>query len=146
MKNSFIESVNHKHASAVRYLACAKHALILVIRLWIAHVFWVSGLLKVEDFSTTVLLFTNEHPVPYVPPVVAAAFSTIFELGCPVLLALGLGARLATLPLLLITAVMQFTYENATEHYYWAMLLCTILVYGPEKISLDYWISKKINP
>jgi len=103
----------------------------LVIRLWIAHVFWASGILKIEDFSTAVLLFTDEHPVPHMPPVVAAVFSTSFELGCPVLLALGLGARLATLPLLVMTAIINFTYQNATEHYYWAMLLSMILFYGP---------------
>jgi len=97
-----------------------------------------------RDFSTAVLLFTDEHPVPHMPPVVAAVFSTSFELGCPVLLALGLGARLATLPLLVMTAIINFTYQNATEHYYWAMLLSMILFYGPGKISIDYCISKRM--
>jgi len=119
--------------------------MILIVRLWIAHVFWASGILKLEDFSTAVLLFTNEHPVPGLPPVVAAVLGTTFEISCPILLTLGLATRLATLPLLFMTAVINFTYLDATEHYYWAMLLGMILFYGPGKISLDHYISKKLS-
>ncbi len=145
MKNAKIQLLASYYNPILLHLACASSAMILIVRLWIAHVFWASGIVKIQDFSTTVLLFTNEHPVPYMPPMVAAIFSTAFELSCPALLTLGLAARIATLPLLVMTAIINFTYDNATEHYYWAMLLGMILCYGPGKISLDYWISKKIN-
>jgi uncharacterized membrane protein YphA (DoxX/SURF4 family) len=121
----------------------ASPAMMLVIRLWIAHIFWASGTLKISNWSNTIWLFTNEHPVPGMPPLVAAIFGTTFELSCPVLLTLGLMSRLATLPLLVMTAVINFTYDNNIEHTYWAMLLGMILFYGPGKLSVDYWIGKK---
>lgn len=119
--------------------------MLLVVRLWMAHVFFVSGLLKASDWDNTLYLFTNEFPVPFMPPFLAAVMGTTFELLCPVALTLGLAARLATLPLLVMTAVINFTYSEALEHYYWAMLLGVILFNGPGKLSLDYYLSRKFR-
>ena len=119
--------------------------MMLVIRLWMAHVFWVSGILKISDWSNTIYLFTSEHPVPGMSPLVAAIFGTTFELTCPILLTLGLASRLATLPLLVMTAVINFTYDDALEHYYWAILLATILFNGPGKLSVDHWIKRQFR-
>lgn len=117
--------------------------MMLVLRLWIAHVFWVSGILKVTSWDTTLTLFMYEHPVPFLPVSVAAFLGTGFEVICPVLLALGLGARLATLPLIAMTLVINFTYLEATEHYYWLMLLGAILFNGPGGLSLDAYIRRR---
>jgi len=117
--------------------------MLLIIRLWMAHVFWVSGLVKISDWSNTIYLFTNEFPVPGLPPLVAAIFGTTFELCCPVLLTLGLASRLACLPLLAMTAVINFTYDSNIEHAYWAMLLGVILFCGPGKLSVDHFLTKK---
>jgi hypothetical protein len=100
-------------------------------------------MIKISDWSNTIYLFTNEHPVPGLPPQIAAIFGTTFELSCPILLTLGLATRLATLPLLVMTAVINFTYDNATEHYYWAMLLGILLVNGAGRLSLDFVIACK---
>jgi putative oxidoreductase len=127
----------------LHYINALSPAMMLIVRLWVAHIFFVSGMLKISDWSNTIYLFTNEFPVPGMPPLVAAIFGTTFELSCPVLLTLGLASRLATLPLLVMTAVINFTYDNNIEHYYWAMLLGMILTYGPGKLSLDYLIGKK---
>jgi putative oxidoreductase len=130
-------------------LLCVLNALAnpmaLIIRLWMAKIFWASGILKINDWSNTIYLFTNEHPVPFLPPLLAAISATTFELLCPVLLTVGFATRLATLPMLAMTAVINFTYDNSPEHYYWAILLGTILFYGPGKLSLDYFISKKFS-
>lgn len=119
--------------------------LLLVLRLWIAHIFWNSGIVKIENFGNTIDLFRDEYKTPFLPPQIAATIATIFELTCPILLAFGLATRLATLPLLAMTAVIQLTYDQNPEHAYWAMLLGTILVSGAGKISLDYLIVKKLN-
>ena len=71
------------------------------VRLFIASVFFKSGLTKIKDWDITVSLFADEYQVPVLPPEVAAALGTTLELSMPVLLVLGLGARLAALPLLL---------------------------------------------
>ena len=119
--------------------------MMLIIRLWIAHIFWNSGMVKISDWDSTIYLFQHEYAVPLLPPAIAAVFATIFELSCPVLLTIGLASRLATLPLLVMTAIINFTYQNLDEHYYWAILLGTILFYGPNRLSLDYLIRRQFR-
>ena len=60
----------------------------LGIRLYVADVFWKSGLTKMASWDSTVYLFTNLYNVPYLSPEVAAASSTAVELGGAVLLAI----------------------------------------------------------
>jgi hypothetical protein len=64
---------------------------------------------------------------------------------CPVLLVLGLGARLATLPMLGMTFVIQtFVYpDNWNEHLIWAGMLLFILTRGPGPLSLDHVIARR---
>ena len=118
-------------------------AVLLIIRLWIARVFFLSGLVKIEDMETTVALFADEYQVPVLPPVFAAYSATLFELLCPILLVLGLATRAAVLPLLAMTAVIQFTYDQNIQHYYWAMLLAMLLTHGAGAWSADAVLSRK---
>ncbi len=119
--------------------------LLLGLRLWMAHAFWVSGMVKIDDFENTIALFRDEYKTPFLSPELAAIFATSFELACPILLVIGFATRLATLPLLAMTAIIQLTYAQNIEHFYWALLLGTILVSGAGKISLDYLIARKYN-
>ena len=80
----------------------------LALRLWIARVFFNSGLTKIQDWDTTVLLFQEEYKVPLLPPDLAALLGTAFELGMPILLVAGLMTRVAALPLLGMSLVIQF--------------------------------------
>jgi putative oxidoreductase len=116
---------------------------LLLERFWMAQVFFKSGLTKIGDWSNTLYLFGNEYNVPFLPPDIAAAGATAIELAAPVFLLLGLAARLATLPMLAMTAVIQFTYENHPDHAVWAMLLGTILCFGPGAVSVDHWLRRK---
>ncbi|MDE1900973.1 MAG: DoxX family protein [Alphaproteobacteria bacterium] len=115
----------------------------LAARLWIARVFFYSGLTKIHDWSSTLYLFENEYHVPLLPIPVAAFSAALFELSCPVLLVLGFGTRLAALPLLAMTAVIQFTYDQNIEHLYWALLLGLLLTNGPGKLSVDHWVRRR---
>lgn len=115
----------------------------LGVRLWIARVFFTSGLTKIQDWDTTVLLFAEEYKVPLLSPDVAATLGTTFELSMPVLLAVGLFSRLAALPLLGMALVIQFVLGAANpsydsvEHVYWMFLLLAIVIHGPGRLSLD---------
>jgi putative oxidoreductase len=120
--------------------------LFLAIRFWIAQVFWYSGLSKIQSWSTTIMLYKEEYKVPYISPEIAAQLSVAVELSCPIFLVLGLAARLAAIPMLVMTGVIELTYLHSHEHYYWAFLLGLILCYGPEHISLDYFIRKWLCP
>lgn len=46
--------------------------LLLALRLFIASVFFKAGLTKIEDWDTTLFLFTEEYSVPLLPPALAA--------------------------------------------------------------------------
>ena len=128
----------------------------LGIRLWIAEVVFTSGLTKIQDWDTTVLLFEAEYQVPFLPPDVAALLGTTFELAMPVLLVAGLMTRLAALPLLGMALVIQFVLGAANpaydsvEHFYWMFLLLAIVVHGPGHLSLDHlirsWLARSASP
>jgi putative oxidoreductase len=105
----------------------------LMLRVAIAAVFWSSGLTKVASWQTTIALFRDEYMVPLLPPELAAVMSATFELSCSALIVIGLATRLATLPLLGITFVIEvFVYpEYWTQHLMWASILLFLLTKGP---------------
>jgi len=113
-----------------------------IFRFGIGSVFWNAGLTKIASWQTAVVLFRDEYRVPVLPPELAAYLATAVELTCPVLLVLGVAARLATLPMLAQTFVIEvFVYpEDWVEHLTWAAMLVFILTRGPGPISVDRWI------
>jgi len=119
----------------------------LLFRVSIAAVFWNSGLTKIASWQSTVVLFRDEYRVPVIPPEIAAALAAAVELTCPVLLVLGLATRLATLPMLGMTFVIEaFVYpEDWIEHLTWASLLLMLLTRGPGAIALDRWLAPQVR-
>jgi hypothetical protein len=79
----------------------------LLARLGVGAVFFKSGMTKIASWEFTLMLFREEYRVPLLPTETAALLATATELSMPVLLALGLFARLATLPLLGMVVVIQ---------------------------------------
>lgn len=145
MNNKIIRFAIAKCTTILHGLNMASPVMMLLVRLYMAQVFFLSGLQKIRNWDNTISLFTSEHPVPFLPPQVAAVMSSMFELSCPVLLTLGLAARLATLPVLGMTAVIYFTYDHSAEVCEWFLLYGMILFYGPGKLSFDHLISKKLK-
>jgi putative oxidoreductase len=116
----------------------------LLFRLGVASVFLKAGLTKASSWESTAALFRDEYRVPVFPPEVAAALATTFELGCSTLLILGLGTRLATLPLLgMIATIQLFVYPDAwPEHLVWGSILLFLLTRGPGAVSLDHLVAR----
>ena len=117
--------------------------LIFGIRLWMANIFFKSGKAKFINMDNTIYLFEYEYGLPLISPVFAAYSSTFFELLCPVLLVLGFLTRLATIPLIFVTVVIQFLVVQNIEHFYWLFLLAIILVNGGGKLALDRFLKIK---
>ncbi|MCC9003929.1 MAG: FAD-dependent oxidoreductase, partial [Candidatus Competibacter sp.] len=109
----------------------------LVIRLWLAQAFWVSGVLKLANWDTALTLATYEYPVPWLDPFTAAVVGVTIEVLGSMLLAFGLATRLAAIPLLVLTLVIQFEYRALDQHLYWAALFGWYIVMGAGPISLD---------
>lgn len=137
----------------VGWLEALTPALDLAIRIYVAQVFFRSGLLKIRNWEGALYLFENEYRVPLLPPEAAAWLGTFSELFFPVFLALGLAARAAAAALFLfnIVAVVSFWHvlgQNPAalnSHWYWGVLLAVILLHGPGKLSLDYWIVQRLS-
>ena len=115
-----------------------------IFRFSIASVFWHSGMTKIASWDSTIALFREEYMVPVLPPEIAATLAATVELTCPVLLVLGLATRLATLPMLGMTFVIEaFVYpEQWIEHLMWAAILLFILTRGPGPLSLDDLVAR----
>jgi putative oxidoreductase len=118
-------------------------ALVFFMRFWMAKIFWYSGLTKIDNWKSTVYLFKYEYAVPIIPAELAAAMATAIELTAPILLLIGFMTRIAAAPMICMVAVIQFTYLDLIDHLYWAILLCTIMFYGPGRYSLDCLICYK---
>jgi putative oxidoreductase len=119
----------------------------LMFRIAIAAVFWSSGLTKIASWDTTIVLFRDEYMVPLLPPELAAVISAAFELSCSALIVVGLATRLATLPLLGMTFVIEvFVYpEYWTMHLMWASVLLFLLTKGPGVFSLDHYVKRVLR-
>lgn len=123
----------------------------LALRLALAIPFWRSGLTKWDGFLNVSFgakqLFAEEFKlhifgaeIPYPAPELVATLSAIAEVGFPVLLVLGLGARYAALGLLGMTAIIQLTVPDGWVNYHlpWAAMALAIMTFGPGRIALDY--------
>jgi putative oxidoreductase len=118
-------------------------ALLLLDRVAVAAIFFLSGRTKVEGLFTikpsTYELFRTEYALPLVPPEIAAHMATTAEHVFPLLLVLGLCTRGAALALLGMTAVIEvFVYPDAwPTHLSWAALLLPLVAKGGGKWALD---------
>ena len=131
----------------IRGLDALRPLLALAARLFVAKVFFLSGLTKLADWDSTLELFAYEYQVPILPPAVAAVLGTAGELVLPVLLVLGLGGRLAALGLSAVNVVAVLSLPDMPEaafqlHVFWGSLLAGLAVYGPGPWSVDCWVKR----
>jgi putative oxidoreductase len=138
----------------IGWLRGAAHLLDLGIRLYVAEVFFRSGLLKIGNWDGTMYLFRNEYKVPLLPPELAAWLGTFGELAFPPLLALGLASRFAALSLSFVNGVAVISFWHVLgdneaalmSHFYWGLLLLVTLCHGPGLLSIDHWIRRRYLP
>jgi len=125
-----------------RALEIAQSLSLLLARLYVAQVFFLSGLTKIRDWSVTLALFQDEYQVPLLPPEWAAYAGTAGELVLPVLLALGLGGRFAALGLSVLNAVAVLSLAEIAPaalagHQLWGVLLLMVALWGAGRFSVD---------
>jgi putative oxidoreductase len=123
----------------------------LGVRLYVAAVFFKSGLIKISSWDSTLALFDNEYSVPLLPSAVAAVLGTTVELVFPVLLVFGLGARAAAAVLFVFNLVAVISYPDLSaaglrDHQTWALLLLIPLLHGPGRLSIDHLVRRRLLP
>lgn len=147
--NNFLQAVNRmvQAAAPLNYLEAP---LWLVGRLYVATIFFMSGLTKIDDWETTLYLFESEYAVPLLSYPVAAFLGTFGELVFPVLLVLGFFTRLSALGLFVVNVVAVISLSEISpaalnQHYMWAVILMAVLVTGGGAWTLDNLLNRVTN-
>ncbi len=131
---------------ATRLVDLLQPILLLAARLYVASVFFKSGLVKLSDWGATLALFRDEYKVPLLPPDLAAYVGAFGELVFPVLIVLGLMGRFSAAGLFIVNVIAVVSYPQLwgfdcpagiNSHFYWGSLLLALVAFGPGLISLD---------
>lgn len=152
---SFANTLTAPVNNTIQLLEKLQSPLLLLFRLWVAKVFFMSGMQKISTWNDeygVMYLFKEEYHVPLLDPVVAAYLATAGELILPIFLVAGFGTRFAAIALsiLNVTAVVSYYATLAkvgqvTPHIFWGSMLMTVIIIGPGWFSVDQWIKQKFN-
>lgn len=120
----------------------------LGIKLFLARVFFLSGMTKVSDWEGTLYLFNEVYTVPVLSPEVAAWMATAGELGLSVFLVLGFMERFALAGLFILNLVAATSFPDLSEagryqHLCWGLLIILLLTAQGKKWGLDGWIERR---
>ena len=123
---------------------------LLAARLYVAWVFFATGLTKLRDWDTTLFLFEEEYSVPFIPFELAAYLGTAGEILLPIILVLGLASRLGALGLtfvniIAVISLVEIAPAALYAHAIWGLLLLQIVVFGGGKLSIDYLFETKLS-
>jgi putative oxidoreductase len=134
--------VGKANALLVVLLNALQAPALVLARLYVAHVFFSSGLTKLRDWDITLALFQDEYKVPLLSPEVAAAMGTFGEIVLPIFLVLGLGSRIPALGLFVVNVVAVLSLSDIApaalqQHITWGVLLAALALFGSGKWSAD---------
>ncbi|MBV1915434.1 MAG: DoxX family protein [Pseudomonadales bacterium] len=145
-------SVNIIKTRIVLYSWIEKLAPVLdiALRIWIARVFFMSGLTKIQTWESTLMLFEYEYAVPVIPFQLAAYMATAGELILPVLIAFGLFTRFGLVGLFILNLVAVISYPDISyagiqQHTMWGLMMVVLFVHGPKLFSVDRWLDKRFG-
>lgn len=125
------------------------HFALLILRVAVGIFMLTHGIGKFSKlFGDDPIQFADPIGVGVTASLVLAVFSEMF---CSILLILGIGTHLAAIPLLITMLVAAFV-VHANDGFgrqelplLYATIYFVIAIAGAGKISIDYWIFKKIN-
>jgi len=133
-------------------LSILQSPFLLFIRVYVAWVFLKSGMHKIGDWETTLVLFEYEYQVPLLNFELAAYLATFGELVFPVFLIAGLGTRVVAIALSLVNIIAVVSYyatlakgAGLVWHYLWGSMLLTNVIYGGGFFSIDQWLKAKLG-
>mgnify|MGYP000148797372 CR=1 FL=1 len=140
--NTTIDKLSGPYLSLTEKINLLQPVALLAARIYVAWVFFMSGLTKIRDWETTLFLFEEEYSVPLLNYELAAWLSTAGELVLPILLVLGLAARFSALGLSIVNIVAVLSLEEIapaayTLHIVWGLLLMQVVLWGAGYLSVD---------
>jgi len=142
--------MREKYFKLTALLTKGKDIPLLAIRLVLAYGFYEPAMKKLNNIDAIIKWFESmELPIPALNAYMATATESIGVL----LLVLGFGVRIISLPLIITMLVAIKTVhfangfaagENGYEiPFYYIIMLFTLLIYGGGNIGIDYFLRKK---
>lgn len=141
--NTLMEKL-HTYASKLDSL------ILFSLRITLAYGFYKPAIMKWNDINAIARWFDS---MGYPLPLLNAYLAGITELAGVILLALGLGVRIISVPLIIVMLVAIFTVhigngfeagDNGFEiPLYYLLMLFSLVVFGGGKYSLAYFFTKK---
>lgn len=116
----------------------------LLARIWVGQIFFLDGWVKLQNWQSTVKLFLSSP--------IYAGLTIGAELILSILLIVGLGGRMMIFIFFIFNIVLAYNYnfiwtpEGSTtlnQQIAWGLLLMLLMLHGPGKMSLDYWLHKR---
>lgn len=144
-----MEATRQYYFSCVKKLEKAKNLPLFLMRLILAYGFYGPAMMKWHHINDVAGMFTQLRiPLPLFSTYLVATTETFGA----VLLLLGLGARLITIPLMIIM-IVAITVVHWTNGFqagnngfeiplYYLIMLFTLFIYGPGKISFDTLVKR----
>ena len=134
------------------WLAWCSWILLAYFRIYVAWVFLKSGMHKIGDWETTLVLFEYEYQVPVLGFETAAYLATFGELVFPIFLIAGFGTRLFAIALSFVNIMAVISYyatlakgAGLVWHWLWGAMLLTNIVYGGGLLSVDHWLKSNFG-
>ena len=139
-----------KYQNAVEKLSNLKDLPLLFMRLILAAGFYGPAMMKLKSIGDIASWFESMGiPIPTLNAYLATGTETLGF----VLLFLGLGTRLISIPLIItmivaiVTVHLGHGFEAGNNGFeiplYYIIMLFTLLIYGSGKFSLDYLLTKR---
>lgn len=122
---------------------------LLAARFYVAWAFFSSGLTKLRDWDSTLMLFEYEYQVPVLPFELAAYLGTAAEIILPLLLMAGVASRVSALGLFIVNIVAVISLEDIAaaayaEHVLWGTLLLQVVIFSGGRFALDRVIEARL--
>lgn len=141
-------SLKSLHNTLVNLVEYLQIPFLVAARFYIAWVFFRSGLTKLNDWESTLLLFEYEYEVPILSPNIAAYLATGAELALPVLLVIGLLTRFSALGIFILNWVAVISLTDMPQaalnlHYIWGGLCAALVLWGASLLSADRFFDIK---
>ncbi|MGO8856649.1 MAG: DoxX family protein [Steroidobacteraceae bacterium] len=121
-------------------------------RLYVSWQFLQSGFIKITTWENTLYLFQTEYHTPWLSPYAAAIAFTSGELFFSALVGVGFITRWSTVGLFVVNLMAVISYSQVLlaegseaalgQHVLWGSLLLFLIVYGPGKLSMDYFLNR----
>lgn len=149
-------SIEKNYRLLIRAAICLQCPLLLAMRLYWGWLFFQTGKGKLMNLDRTTGFFESLHiPMPHLNAIIAGSTECFGGL----LLMLGLGSRLISIPLIFTMIIAYMTADSEALHailsdpdkfvsaapFQFLLTALIVLAFGPGRISLDWLIGRKFG-